>query len=252
MIATRNRPATRPQRDSYHHGDLAAALKATALRMIGEGGVEAFSLREATTALGVSPSAVYRHFRDKAALLAALSRDAFVELAQRFERGMARADDHAGGDPQLAAVVRFVAQGHAYVQFALEHPARFQVMFGPYGAGTPGGLWLSADGTASPYAMLAGALDALRDAGVVDAAARVDAEVTAWSAIHGLACLLVAGAIKGATRKRAEAMTDQVVSNVLAALRAGPSAAAWPSLLSPARTPATARVRRAPARPRRP
>ena len=73
---------THPQapRGQYHHGDLPQALKKLALELIAKHGVEGFSLRQAATALGVAPSAVYRHFADKSELLSALAHDGFQAM----------------------------------------------------------------------------------------------------------------------------------------------------------------------------
>ena len=49
---------------AYHHGDLRNALLEEAERLIGRGGLEAFSLRELARRVGVSPNAAYRHFED--------------------------------------------------------------------------------------------------------------------------------------------------------------------------------------------
>ncbi|MBX9748821.1 MAG: TetR family transcriptional regulator, partial [Roseococcus sp.] len=57
----------------YHHGDLRAALLDAADALLDEGGDGAVSLREAARRAGVSPTAAYRHFADKEALLAALA-----------------------------------------------------------------------------------------------------------------------------------------------------------------------------------
>ncbi|MFD0468381.1 hypothetical protein ACFQ0B_08775 [Nonomuraea thailandensis] len=45
------------RRDSYHHGDLRAALIDTAMELIAEQGVQGFSLAEASRRLGVAVSA---------------------------------------------------------------------------------------------------------------------------------------------------------------------------------------------------
>ncbi|MFN5722794.1 MAG: TetR/AcrR family transcriptional regulator, partial [Betaproteobacteria bacterium] len=84
------RPTTRAGigKKSYHHGDLPAALKQAAVLLIARHGVEGFSLREAALAVGVSPSAAYRHFEDKAALLQVIAQDAFREMGQRFQSAM--------------------------------------------------------------------------------------------------------------------------------------------------------------------
>ena len=68
-----------PQRSPYHHGDLPSALKQAAVALIARHGVQGFSLREAATAVGVSPSAAYRHYADKAALLGAVAGDALAD-----------------------------------------------------------------------------------------------------------------------------------------------------------------------------
>ena len=142
-------------------------------------------------AVGVSPSAAYRHFADKSALLGAIARDGFVEMGRRFEEAMRS----VRGVSARAARARFIAQGQAYVAFALEHRDRFTVMFGSSRteASKPSGR---ADmGAAGPYAALSQVLDELMEAGAIDQACRDGAELLAWSAIHGLATLLVSGAI---------------------------------------------------------
>jgi len=218
-MATRKQTPGSPARSaSYHHGDLEAALKAATVQLISERGVGGFSMREAAVAVGVSPSAAYRHFADKAELLAAVSRDAFIELGQRFETSMARAQAKAGPGAQAVALARFAAQGRAYVQFALDHPARFQVMFGPFGAGRAGGLWRPGEENLGTLHILSSALDALLSSGAITAAARANAEVPVWSAIHGLACLLVAKVFKGSSGPRAQGLTNQVLQHLLSAL----------------------------------
>lgn len=201
-------------RDHYHHGDLPAALKKAAVALITAHGVEGFSLREAATVVGVSPSAAYRHFEDKAALLGAVAVDAFADLGQRFDEAMRS----VRGTSARAARARFVAQGQAYVGFALEQPERFLVMFGPYGAGAAC-LRPSAGsvGQTGPYAALSRALDELLAAGVIGASRRAGAELLVWSAIHGLATLLVSQALLP-ERGSVAAMVDRIADDCLRAL----------------------------------
>ncbi|HEX7639017.1 MAG TPA: TetR family transcriptional regulator, partial [Burkholderiaceae bacterium] len=73
-------PSSRARR-AYHHGDLPNALRAAAARLVAERGVEAVSLREISQAAGVSHAAAYRHYADKAALLAELAEEGFRQLA---------------------------------------------------------------------------------------------------------------------------------------------------------------------------
>ena len=70
----------------YHHGDLRAALIDTTIDLLGERGVQAFSMAEASRRLGVAVAAPYRHFADRDALLAAVAVRAAGLLGERMER----------------------------------------------------------------------------------------------------------------------------------------------------------------------
>src|SRR5258708_321301 len=97
---------------TYHHGDLPAALLKAAGKALEQKGIASLSLRDAARRAGVSHNAPYRHFPHREALLAALAAEGFALLAERL-RGRQ--------GPEL---------GVAYVQFALQHPQRFRLMFG--------------------------------------------------------------------------------------------------------------------------
>jgi len=113
------------KKSAYHHKDLHAALQDVALRFIAERNGPAFSLRELGAALGVSHTAVYRHFADKAALFEALTERGFGELHRYQEVQLAA----AGSDP----LERLHALDEAYIRFALENPGAFWLMFGNRG-----------------------------------------------------------------------------------------------------------------------
>src|SRR5687768_9601176 len=77
----KNRPQKK-RAGHYHHGDLQRALLEQALRTIQTDGVEQLTLRAVGEKLGVSRTALYRHFSDKQALLAAVGREGFRMLRQ--------------------------------------------------------------------------------------------------------------------------------------------------------------------------
>lgn len=103
-------------RRGYHHGNLRETLLEAARRLTAERGPHGFTLAEAARLAGVSPSAPYRHFRDKDALLAEVGRRGFAEFGQRM-----RDAANAGG---------LAAMGPAYLRFAREEPGYYGVMFG--------------------------------------------------------------------------------------------------------------------------
>ena len=78
-------------------------------------------MREVAREAGVSHQAPYHHFGDREAILAAIAAEGFAKLQQELERAAA-----STGDDAAKAVE---AMGCAYVDFALRHPAYFQVMF---------------------------------------------------------------------------------------------------------------------------
>lgn len=106
-------PARQPKR-TYHHGELRGACIQAGLELLASRGKEGVSLREVARRCRVSPRAPYQHFADKTTFLAALAEVGF----QRFGSGLIRAGD------DLAGLAR------AYLEFATEHPALMQLMFG--------------------------------------------------------------------------------------------------------------------------
>jgi AcrR family transcriptional regulator len=105
---------------AYHHGDLRAACVHAAMELLEESGETALSLRAVARRAGVSPAAPYRHYADREALVSAVAAVGYRELAER----LAAADPSPSNPEQLASVAV------AYVQFALERPALFRIMFG--------------------------------------------------------------------------------------------------------------------------
>ena len=122
-MASSSKPASNSARP-YHYGNLREALIQSSLGVIAESGVKALTLREIGNRLGVSRMAAYRHFADKAALLAAISEIGFTRFAAALQTA---ATSHKGHYARLEEM------GVAYVRFAAENRAHFEVMFGANG-----------------------------------------------------------------------------------------------------------------------
>jgi len=108
------------KRGAYHHGDLKRALSEAGLELLAELGPD-LSLRQVAQRVGVTHGAAYRHFEDREALLAELARLGFVDLRARLQRATRGAPDARG---KLEAFLK------AYLRFAWERPAQYEVMFG--------------------------------------------------------------------------------------------------------------------------
>lgn len=113
-----------PKRDTYHHGDLRQALIDAAVALIGESDVSSLSLRQVARRVGVSHAAPYRHFKDKEALLAVVAEEGFRNFTGYLKRAVASAPNNP--------ITQFIASGQAYLNFALEHPTHYRVMFGEF------------------------------------------------------------------------------------------------------------------------
>lgn len=115
-------PGPRRRRPSqYHHGDLPRSMVDAAVRLIQDDGIAALTLRGVGARLGVSRTALYRHFTDKDALLAAVAAEGFRMLREALQRAW----DAAPHGPR-----RMDGMGLAYVRFAVGHPSHYRVMFG--------------------------------------------------------------------------------------------------------------------------
>jgi AcrR family transcriptional regulator len=175
------RTAPRPA-DPYHHGALREALLAAAEGILAEQGVEGFTLRECARRAGVSHAAPAHHFKDAQGLLTELAARGFERMLALMQAGPAAG---AGADP----TARLGAAGRAYVRFALENRALFQLMFRQDRLDR-GSERLRDAGTAAFDQLQSALAAALAAHGVVpaDFPARL---LLAWSTVHGFATLLL-------------------------------------------------------------
>ena len=105
---------------SYHHGDLPHVLRAAAVEVILDKGVNSFSLREVARRAGVSHAAPGYHFGDVRGLLTSVATEGFETLHAEISRAGAGIDD---------PVDRLKAIGRGYVRVAVEYPAHCELMF---------------------------------------------------------------------------------------------------------------------------
>ena len=168
---------------AYHHGDLRSAVIAAAIKRLEATDGDALSLREIARDVGVSATAIYRHFPDKDALLDALA----FEAAEMLGVEQMAASAAAGGGQ-----AGFSACGRAYVAFALDHPALFRLMGSRAELNDTGSAPKIGASTAMRF--LNESIDGLmpKDASATD---RRSMALHAWSLVHGLALLMLDGHI---------------------------------------------------------
>ena len=157
---------------TYHHGDLRNGLLDAARAILEEQSLGALTLRAVARRAGVSHAAPYRHFPNHEALLVELSIEGFTELRQNIA-GIT----NGGSDSERIAEI-----GAAYMRFVARRPAVARLMFG------------SQLPNREKFPALAAAADAI---GTEIGAALSDPNLglAVWSAVHGLAMLVLENVI---------------------------------------------------------
>ena len=193
-----------PANATYHHGDLRAACLSAALELLEEGGATALSLRAVARRAGVSPAAPYRHYADREALVSAVAAVGYRDLAER----LAAAHPAPSTPEQLASV------GVAYVEFALDQPALFRMMFGePCDRDN--------DERAAATAAVSHYLHAIVERTFPQAHAEALATAI-WALVHGLAFLHLDGKLDAPTPTVVAERITATIHALLTATNIGP------------------------------
>jgi AcrR family transcriptional regulator len=114
-------PKDSSPKQPYHHGALREALLKGAREAIAAGGVEGLSSRGLAREIGVSASALYRHFANKNELLVALATEGFAQLTTRMRQSIE--------DEQLDPIAKLKKIGEVYISFGLGNRDIYPLMF---------------------------------------------------------------------------------------------------------------------------
>lgn len=180
---TVERSAPPKARRPYHHGDLRRTLLDTALALVENEGVSHLTLREIARRAGVSHAAPYRHFADKAALLAAVAEEGF----QTMRAALIEASDRVDASDALG---RLRASGVAYVGFASSHGSHYRVMFGPEIVDRAAHPTLH-EASQQTFRVLVDQIVEAQKQGALRGGPPLDLAVANWATAHGLSMLLL-------------------------------------------------------------
>ncbi len=171
------------KKSSYHHGNLAESLLNAVDEIATQFGLEAVTLRACAKLVGVSPSSAFRHYADKRALFTAFATRALKELSNAMSVAKKEAlQKNENG---------FKAVGLAYIEFAIDKPAFFRAMWREESIYSNDESYKTAANALSQH-LTAGFADTIDDQ---DPNHFSPQELLAWSAVHGLANLLVDGPV---------------------------------------------------------
>jgi len=117
--AQRMREATHQRREQQKQ-ELYQEILAAAAELFLEQGYERFSLRQVAERIGYAAGTIYLYFKDKDEVLYKLTQDFYTRFDQQQE--LARKSE---SEP----LARIRAMGRAYVDFGINNPVAYQLMF---------------------------------------------------------------------------------------------------------------------------
>jgi AcrR family transcriptional regulator len=175
-----------PKRKTYHHGDLKNALIKAGVEILAKDGVSGLSLRKVASRAGVSHAAPYSHFADKQALIAAISTEGFRQLYERV--------DMMAEKYKTTPSKQLIEVAWTYVQFALDDPDRFKVMFSGILEKEKEYPEFVAESQRN-FQLVKMIVEANQSAGVLRSGPSDLVAMSAWGIVHGFIMLLLEGQI---------------------------------------------------------
>ena len=155
------------------------ACVAAAHAVIAEHGVEKLSLRDVARKLNVSHQAPYKHYASRDHLLAEVIRRCFVKFSDALKARSRSADTK----------LDIHALGISYLQFALQNPLEYRLMFGTAWPAVAADSMMLADARYS-FDVLRQALEPLF-VKLLNSTEKIDAAAMfMWSTLHGLASIM--------------------------------------------------------------
>lgn len=148
-------------------------------------GLAGLSMRRIAERVGVSATALYRHFEDKEALLMAVVQAGFERFTSYLMRGL------AGKSPGE----RLALTGQGYLRFALENPSYYRIMFmsSRETIGYDRFPARSKEKLSTSFQLLVDRTRECQDAGLIRPGDPHEVAVVIWAFVHGLVSLYLTG-----------------------------------------------------------
>ncbi len=169
----------------YHHGNLKEEFIRIAFDFIAKEDVEKLTLKVLSDATGTSRSAIYKHFKNK---------DALIETI--IERGFDKFDVETTlylKDASKALVDRFYLTGKLYVTFARENPNLYRLLFGKKYAHIREELLSIKDEDCSGFSALQKTVEDGQKQGILKKDDSYRQAIVIWAAMHGFSSLIIDG-----------------------------------------------------------
>ncbi|TQV71974.1 TetR/AcrR family transcriptional regulator [Aliikangiella marina] len=179
-------PDIHTEKASYHHGDLRNQLLSAGLEIIKTQGINALSLRKLAEKVGVSRTAPYHHFKNKNELLCAIAAFGFQVWTDRLKTIQDKSN--------ISEEQRFREFAQSYVDFAVENPDLYDLMFGQP-------IWKESHNTGAlkkdaypAFQYQRDFIKSWQDQGILpEGFSDLRLSQVIWSTLHGIARLVIDG-----------------------------------------------------------
>lgn len=162
-------------------------LVEAAASLLDGGGIQAVTIRAVAERVGVSHNAHSRHFKDRAALLAAVGARDFAMLTGEFERA---------GRGRTRPITALKAATKAFIAYGRSHPARYRLLFSDPDIASSGGA-LEQQATAA-FAAFSQLVRAAQHAGDLPPIDPIQLTAILYATLHGLVDIELGGRARAA------------------------------------------------------
>ncbi|MDD2698546.1 MAG: TetR/AcrR family transcriptional regulator [Arcobacteraceae bacterium] len=194
-------------KNDYHHGNLKDTFLEIALDFIKTDDVENLTLKVLSDKTGTSRSAIYRHFTSRDALIETMIEAGFDDF-DRFVSPILR-------DKTKSLIDRFYLAGKGLINFAIENPNLYRLLFGKKYAHIREQLVSIEDDNCSGFGALKSAIEEGQKSGILKQDDSYKQAIVIWSSLHGLASLMIDGF------RDVEKIYDEVYDTMFQSLLAG-------------------------------
>jgi AcrR family transcriptional regulator len=167
----------------YHHGNLKEELITISMNFIAKEDVDKLTLKILSDATGTSRSAIYKHFKNKDALIETI-------IEKGFEQFDAETTLYLRDDSK-ALIDKFYLTGKLYVVFAMENPNLYRLLFGKKYAHIREELLSIKDADCSGFAALQKTVADGQKQGILKKDDSYKQAIVIWATMHGFSSLII-------------------------------------------------------------
>jgi len=169
----------------YHHGNLKEEFINIAMNFIAKEDVDKLTLKILSDATGTSRSAIYKHFKNKDALIETIIEKGFDKFDVKTTTYLY--------DESKALIDKFYLTGKLYVEFAMQNPNLYRLLFGKKYAHIREELLSIKDEDCSGFSALQKTVEDGQKQGILKKDNSYRQAIVIWATMHGFSSLIING-----------------------------------------------------------